>query len=164
MEDWWLMLLAGVLGILIGVFTFARPHLIGSVLVMYIGLRAIMQGLLEIVFAVRLRKAIEGEWLWIFGGAMSLLFGLIMIMFPIEGETFQGLLVIGWLIGIYAIAAGAMQLVLAGQIRDWIKRIQEKPAAALDKPFNAKRETAAVPSEPIADRRPAVPRMSWSRR
>jgi uncharacterized membrane protein HdeD (DUF308 family) len=129
MEDWWLMLLAGVLGILIGVFTFARPHLIGSVLVMYIGLRAIMQGLLEIVFAVRLRKAIEGEWLWIFGGAMSLLFGLIMIMFPIEGETFQGLLVIGWLIGIYAIAAGAMQLVLAGQIRDWIKRIQEKPSA-----------------------------------
>src|SRR5438128_6434851 len=42
MEDWWLMLLAGVLGILIGVFTFARPHMVGSVLVMYIGFRAIL--------------------------------------------------------------------------------------------------------------------------
>ena len=126
MEDWWLMLLAGVLGILIGVFTFAHPHMVAAVLVMYIGFRAILQGILEIAFAVRLRNAIEGEWLWIFGGAMSLLFGLIMIMFPIKGETMEGVLVVGWLIGIYAIAGGAMQLVLAGQIRDWIKRIQDK--------------------------------------
>ncbi len=127
-EDWWLMLLAGVLGILIGVFTFAHPLKMAVVLVMYVGIRAIIQGILEIAFAIRLRKAIEGEWLFAFAGAMSLLFGLIMIMFPIEaGEVgaMKGVLVIGWLIGIYAIAGGAMQLVLAGQVRDWVKRIDD---------------------------------------
>jgi uncharacterized membrane protein HdeD (DUF308 family) len=126
LEDWWLLLLSGVLSIFLGVFTFAHPHLVGSVLVMYIGFRAILQGVLEIAFAIRLRRVIEGEWLYILGGIMGVIFGLIMIMFPIEGEGFKGVLVVGWLIGIYAIAAGAMQLVLAGQIRDWVRRIDEK--------------------------------------
>ncbi len=127
-EDWWLILFAGVLGILIGVFTFAHPAIVATVLVMYVGLRAILQGILEIAFAVRLRKAITGEWLFILAGAISLLFGLIMIMFPIKSGavgTAEGILVIGWLIGIYAIAGGAMQLVLAGQVRDWVKRIDD---------------------------------------
>jgi uncharacterized membrane protein HdeD (DUF308 family) len=129
-EDWWLILLIGVLSILIGVFTFAHPRMVASVLVLYIGFRAVLQGVLEIAFAVRLRNAIEGEWLYIFGGTMSVLFGLIMIMFPIKGETMEGILVVGWLIGIYAIAGGAMQLVLAGQIRDWVRRIGEKKTTA----------------------------------
>ncbi len=129
-EDWWLILLVGVLSILIGVFTFAHPRMIAAVLVLYIGFRAILQGVLEVAFAVRLRDKIQGEWLYILGGAISMLFGLVMIMFPVKGETMEGILVVGWLIGIYAIAAGAMQLVLAGQIRDWVRRISEKKTAA----------------------------------
>ncbi len=125
-EDWWLILLIGVLSILIGVFTFAHPRMVAAVLVLYVGFRAILQGVLEIAFAVRLRNSIQGEWLYILSGAISMLFGLVMIMFPIKGETMEGILVVGWLIGIYAIASGAMQLVLAGQIRDWVRRIGEK--------------------------------------
>jgi uncharacterized membrane protein HdeD (DUF308 family) len=132
MEDWWLMLLAGVLGILIGIFTFVHPYMVAAVLVMYIGFRAVLQGVLEITFAVRLRRVIAGEWLWIFGGVMSVLFGLIMIMFPIRGETMEGVLVVGWLIGVYAIAAGAMLLVLAGQIRDWVRRMEEKKTPSIN--------------------------------
>jgi uncharacterized membrane protein HdeD (DUF308 family) len=50
---------------------------------------------------------------------------LALIFWPIAG-----LLAVVWLIGIYAIAAGAMQLVLAGQVREWVKRIEDKKAAA----------------------------------
>jgi uncharacterized membrane protein HdeD (DUF308 family) len=129
-DDWWLILVIGVLSILIGIFTFMHPRMVAAVLVLYIGFRAVLQGVLEIAFAVKLRNTIHGEWLWILSGAMSMLFGLIMIMFPIKGETMEGVLVVGWLIGIYAIAGGAMQLVLAGQIRDWVRRIGEKKPAA----------------------------------
>jgi uncharacterized membrane protein HdeD (DUF308 family) len=124
-EDWWLVLLGGILSILIGVFTFVHPYKIGAVLVLFIGFRAILLGVLEIAFAIRLRKVIEGEWLYITAGAISALFGLVMIMFPIRGETLEGVLVVSRLIGIYAIAGGAMQLVLAGQVRDWVRRIEE---------------------------------------
>jgi len=130
-EDWWLMLLAGALSIVIGVFTFMHPLKMGAVLVLYIGFRAILMGALEVAFAVRLRRVIEGEWLFILSGAISILFGLVMIMFPIKGETVDGILVIAWLIGIYAIAVGAMLLVLAGQIREWVRRIQEKRSGAV---------------------------------
>jgi uncharacterized membrane protein HdeD (DUF308 family) len=129
-EDWWLILLVGVLSILIGVFTFAHPRMVAAILVLYVGFRAILQGILEIAFAMRLRQAISGEWLYILGGLISVLFGLVMIMFPVKGETMEGVLVVGWLIGIYAIAGGAMQLVLAGQVRDWVKRIEEKRSGA----------------------------------
>jgi uncharacterized membrane protein HdeD (DUF308 family) len=129
-EDWWLILIVGVLSILIGVFTFAHPRMVAAVLVLYVGFRAILQGVLEMAFAVRLRNSIHGEWLYILSGAISMLFGLVMIMFPIKGETMEGILVVGWLIGIYAIAGGAMQLVLAGQIRDWVRRIGEKKTTA----------------------------------
>src|SRR6185369_12130048 len=99
-EDWWLILLAGVLGIMIGVFTFIHPAMMASILVMFVGFRAILQGVLEIAFAMRLRKAIKGEWLYVLGGFMSIVFGLIMVMFPIRGETLEGILVVGWLVGI----------------------------------------------------------------
>src|SRR5262245_21274177 len=45
-EDWWLMLLACVLGILNGVFTFVHPHKVATVLVLYIGFRAVLMGVL----------------------------------------------------------------------------------------------------------------------
>jgi uncharacterized membrane protein HdeD (DUF308 family) len=125
-EDWWLMLLSGALSILIGVFTFVHPLMMMAVLVLYIGFRAILLGALEIAFAVRLRKVIEGEWLFILSGLISILFGLAMIMFPIEGQTPEGVLVVAWLIGVYAIAGGAMLLVLAGQIREWVRRIEAR--------------------------------------
>ena len=124
-EDWWLLLLAGILGIMIGVFTFARPGVAALVLVIYIGLRALLSGVLEIVFAIRLRRHIEGEWLFVVAGILSVLFGLALIVWPVAG-----LEAVVWLIGIYAIAGGAMQLVLAGQIREWVKRIEDRKIAA----------------------------------
>lgn len=124
-EDWWLLLLVGILGIVIGVFALTLPGEALLLLVLYIGVRAIIVGILEVIFAVRLRKAIEGEWLFILSGAISILFGLLLLRYPVEG-----LVVVKWLIGIYALAAGIMQLLVAGQMRDWIKRIQERRGPA----------------------------------
>src|SRR5262245_55360738 len=52
-EDWWLILLGGVLSILVGIFTFVHPMMMGAVLVLYIGFRAILLGVLEMAFAIR---------------------------------------------------------------------------------------------------------------
>jgi uncharacterized membrane protein HdeD (DUF308 family) len=95
------------------------------VLVLYIGFRALIGGVLEIVFALRLRKHIQEEWLYIVAGTLSVLFGLALVVWPVAG-----LEAVVWLIGIYAIAGGAMQLVLAGQVRDWVRRMEERKTAA----------------------------------
>jgi uncharacterized membrane protein HdeD (DUF308 family) len=124
-EDWVLLFLAGLLGIVIGIFALTQPILAAVAIVLYVAIRAIINGVMEIAVAVRLRKQVEGEWLLLLAGAISILFGLVLLRYPVP----EGVEVVVWLIGIYAIAIGAMQLVLAGQIHHWLKRIEEHKKA-----------------------------------
>jgi uncharacterized membrane protein HdeD (DUF308 family) len=126
-EDWILLFLAGMLGIVIGIFALTSPGLMAVAVVLYIAIRAIITGVLEIAVAIRLRKRVEGEWLMILAGSISVLFGLVLLRYPI-GDSVQ---VVIWLIGIYAIAIGAMELVLAGQIHHWLKRIEDHKKAEI---------------------------------
>src|SRR5262249_35196201 len=54
-EQWWPLVLSGILGIALGVFTWVRPEAVGLALVYIIGAWAIVTGILEIVGAIRLR-------------------------------------------------------------------------------------------------------------
>ncbi len=127
-DDWALLFLAGMLGIVIGIFALTQPGMAALALVLYIGIRAIITGVMEVAVAIRLRKQVQGEWLMILSGAISVLFGLVLLRYPVAG-----LEAVVWLIGIYAIAIGAMQLVLAGQIHHWLKRIEEHKKALAGK-------------------------------
>src|SRR5215469_15645632 len=59
-DDWWVLLLIGLAGIVIGVMTFYNPQVTALAVVYYVAIWAIATGLLEIVAAVRLRRQIEG--------------------------------------------------------------------------------------------------------
>jgi uncharacterized membrane protein HdeD (DUF308 family) len=48
------------------------------VLVLVIGANALVTGVLDIVAAIRLRKAIEGEWMLALSGLASIAFGAIV--------------------------------------------------------------------------------------
>lgn len=97
---WWLALV-GVLGILAGAVTLAWPGITGLVLLYFIAGWAIAAGVFEIVGAIRLRKEIDGEWLLIASGVVSVLFGLLILMFPGAGA-----LSIAFTIGIFALIYG----------------------------------------------------------
>lgn len=70
-ERWWVTLLEGIAGILIGIVTFLWPDLTALTLLTIIGVWAIFTGVTEIVGAIQLRKVIEGEWMYILGGIAS---------------------------------------------------------------------------------------------
>jgi hypothetical protein len=55
-----------------------------------------------------LRKVINNEWLLILNGALSILFGVVLLLFPASGAL--ALIVV---IGVYAILFGALLLALA---------------------------------------------------
>jgi uncharacterized membrane protein HdeD (DUF308 family) len=122
-EDWWLMLLTGLLSIAVGILTFVQPGITALSLLFLIAAWALVIGVLTIIQAIQLRKVIEGEWLLILSGIASVLFGLFVFARPGAGA-----LSLIWLIAIYAIFYGALQVILAFRARSWAKDIVEQPA------------------------------------
>lgn len=107
-DRWWAMLLEGLAGILIGVLTFFSPGITALALLYYIAAWALITGIFEILAAIELRRVIKGEWTLILNGLFSVLFGVLLFVFPNAGA-----LSLVWVIGIYAIFFGIMLIVFA---------------------------------------------------
>jgi uncharacterized membrane protein HdeD (DUF308 family) len=108
---WWLALV-GVLGIAVGVLTFMLPGMTALILLFTMAGWAVAIGVLQIVGAIRLRKEIDNEWFLILSGAISVLFGLAVMFKPGAGA-----LALVWVIGAYAIIAGALYIGLALRLK-----------------------------------------------
>jgi uncharacterized membrane protein HdeD (DUF308 family) len=120
-ENWWVLLLGGLLGVGVGVLTLFHPGVTALALLFYIAVWAVATGVLEIVAAIRLRKEIEGEWLLGLAGVASVLFGVLLIARPDAGA-----LAVLWLIAAYAIAFGVILVLLAFKARGFARRLQER--------------------------------------
>jgi uncharacterized membrane protein HdeD (DUF308 family) len=108
----WALLIEGVVGIFVGVLTFAWPAITAFVLLYLIAFWAILTGIFEVVAGIRLRKTIANEWLLLLMGFLSLLFGLLILFAPGTGA----LAIVLW-IGAYALVFGVVLLVLAFRLR-----------------------------------------------
>ena len=108
----WLVGIEGVLGIVAGMAAALFPAITALVLALIIGAWAVVTGGLEIWAAVRLRRVIRNEWALIVGGMASLIFGVLMFIFP-----GAGLVTIVWIIGAYGIVFGILLLIAAFNLR-----------------------------------------------
>ncbi|HUX34313.1 MAG TPA: HdeD family acid-resistance protein [Gemmatimonadaceae bacterium] len=111
---WGTLLLGGLLGMAVGIATFMVPGLTAFTLVMLIAAWAIVMGLTEIVAAVRLRKVITGEWMFIIAGVLAVVFGVVVFAAPITGA-----LAVAMWIGIYALVSGVVLVALGFRLRSW---------------------------------------------
>lgn len=114
---WGALLAAGILAILVGIVTLAWPGVTAIVLVYMVAIWAIGFGIAEIVAAIRLRQYIKGEWLMILAGLVSIVFGVVITLFPGAGAV---ALVI-W-IGITAVILGILRIALGFRLRSWGKQ------------------------------------------
>jgi uncharacterized membrane protein HdeD (DUF308 family) len=117
-DDWWVLLIEGLLGVGVGIMTAFAPGITGIALLLYIAAWALAAGVLEIVAAIRLRKVVSGEWWLAVGGVMSIIFALLLMRFPAAGA-----LSAIWLIGTYAILFGAILIVLGFKVHTLGKRL-----------------------------------------
>ena len=108
---WWLALV-GVFGIAAGAVTLLWPGITGLVLLFFIAGWAIAAGVFEIIGAIRLRKEIENEWLLITSGVLSVLFGVIILMYPGAGA-----LGLAFGIGMFAVLYGLLLVGFALRLR-----------------------------------------------
>ncbi len=119
-SDWWLWLLFGLVSIAAGVVTFVWPNITAISLFYVIVAWAIVNGVMEIVLAIELRKVVDGEWLLVLAGLLSVAFGTMCIFQPVAGA-----LSILWLIGTYALLYGAAVVVLALRLRNLESKVDQ---------------------------------------
>lgn len=111
-SNWWLLLIEGLLGVVIGAITLIMPGVTAYLLLMFVAVWSILGGILRIGAAIRLRDHIQGEWYLAAGGILSILFGGLLIVLPQAG-----ILSLAWLIGFWAIAFGVLFILLAFRLR-----------------------------------------------
>jgi uncharacterized membrane protein HdeD (DUF308 family) len=95
-----------------GLATFVWPGITALALTYLIAIWAIVKGIFELVGAIRLRKYIRHEWLYIIGGLVSILLGVAIFSRPLLGA-----LAITSMLGIYGLIFGAVLLGLSYNLR-----------------------------------------------
>src|ERR1700737_2774558 len=78
-RSWWFGLM-GVLGIVAGLIAWRWPNITAVVLVVLTVVWAILTGAIEIGLALAWRRLLRGEGWIILGGAISILFGIVLAM------------------------------------------------------------------------------------
>lgn len=111
----WLAFYA-VVSILFGILALANPIAMAGALILLLAAWLIVGGIYRIVFAIQVRKVIDGEWLLILSGLLSIVLGILFVANPLTGVYVTAL----W-IGICAIVFGAVQIFGAFKLRKLAK-------------------------------------------
>jgi uncharacterized membrane protein HdeD (DUF308 family) len=104
--------LMALFSIAAGILAFLWPEITAVALLWVIAAWAIATGVLEIILAVRFRKEITNEWLWVLSGILSVALGLVLVFQPAVGAL--GLVTT---IGVFSIAWGVILVALAFKVR-----------------------------------------------
>jgi uncharacterized membrane protein HdeD (DUF308 family) len=104
--------LEGIVCVGVGLFALLRPAAAAFTWLYLASGFAVVSGVLHMVGAIQLRKHFAGEWVLILNGALTTLFGILMILMPLAG-----LLSLVWLLGAYSVFFGVLLLAVAVRLR-----------------------------------------------
>jgi len=126
--SWGLPLIQGIIILAAGLISFLWPGITIVAFALVLAAWSIVSGCLMLAGATAVSVSYGRGWL-IFGGLVSLLFGVMMIVAPLIG-----MVVLTWWLGAYALVVGATVIVLAFQLRsrhEASKRVEQvtRPAS-----------------------------------
>jgi len=108
---WYILLLEGIIGILVGIIILARPELVATVFVTIIGLWALIIGLVFLFTYIKSRLPSFSNTFMLIISILSLITGIFIIIDPFESTR-----IITILIGIYAIIYGLFSVIHSSRI------------------------------------------------
>jgi uncharacterized membrane protein HdeD (DUF308 family) len=124
-ERWGFLALSGLASLAAGVVAFIWPGITAAAFVLLIGAWAIVTGMLLLAAAFRVDNYHGRLWFGL-GGAVSMLYGLVMVVAPLAGA-----IVLTWWLGVFALVLGVALLVVAFRLRS---RFVDHPANTAARP------------------------------
>ncbi len=109
---WTSLVIMGLLGIAAGLVALLRPGLAAVSLLWVLAIWVIVAGAMQIAAAIRLRKEVQGEWLWILSGLLMVGLGLVFFLRP-----GAGILSVTWLLASLAILWGILLVMLSFKLK-----------------------------------------------
>jgi uncharacterized membrane protein HdeD (DUF308 family) len=122
---WWIGLLLGLLALAAGVVAVAWPGITALALATVIGAWALVNGIVEVLSAVRQRHERRSPGLLLAVGLVSALAGVLILIRPLLGAV-----ALAALIGGFAVVYGAVLAVLAVQLRNAVRTTTAEPVPA----------------------------------
>lgn len=122
-DGWWILLLIGVLGTLVGGYALLNPPISMLAFVYLVAFEALLLGVFLLMLGYKVRKATTREWILYLAGALSLVFGVLVLVNPAAGSV-----KIVYLIASWAIVVGVFKIAFAFKARNL--RAQLSPRAA----------------------------------
>ncbi len=111
---WLGSILAGILELGVGAYLIQRPAVTTLTIVTLLGLVFVVQGFAHLINTFTARAVTAGSrWLSLLYGALSLIAGIWIWRYPIHGT-----LAFVWILGLYAIASGAMLIAMGSNLGD----------------------------------------------
>lgn len=123
-DDWWTDALLGVLAVLAGIAVIAWPDITAVGLMIFIGAMMVVYGAMMIYQAIKLRADITNEWLLVANGALSLVLGLVFIIFPGAGAVS-----LIWLVALYIILFGVLLIMMGWKMRGVVNDLRVEAEA-----------------------------------
>jgi uncharacterized membrane protein HdeD (DUF308 family) len=120
-DGWWIMLLIGVLGVLVGGYALLNPLVSMAAFIYLVAIQALLLGVFLVMLAYKVRAATEREWILYLTGALSVVFGVLVFLNPAVG----GISVI-WMIAAWALVIGTLKIIFAFRVKGLPERIGER--------------------------------------
>jgi uncharacterized membrane protein HdeD (DUF308 family) len=116
---WWLLLLEGIAGLLIGILLLTQTSITLFGLVVFLGVYWLVAGVLDLVMLFVDRR----EWGWkLVSGVIGILAGLVIIRNPLWASVLVPTTLV-WLLGIMGVVIGVVALVRAFMGGGWASAI-----------------------------------------
>jgi uncharacterized membrane protein HdeD (DUF308 family) len=123
-DGWWVMLLMGLLGLLVGGYALLNPPVSMVALIYLVAIQAILLGVFLVMLGYKVRKATTREWILYAAGVLSVLFGILVIKNPLAG----GISIV-YVIACWAVVIGSLRILFGMKIKNLKGRLGDKFSA-----------------------------------
>jgi uncharacterized membrane protein HdeD (DUF308 family) len=123
-DGWWVMLLMGILGLVVGGYALLNPPVSMMALIYLVAIQAALLGVFLLIMGYKVRKATSREWILYAAGALSVLFAVLVFKNPLAGGVS-----IVYLIACWALVVGALKIFFGLRVKNMAGRVADKFSA-----------------------------------
>ncbi len=120
-DGWWIMLLMGVLGVVVGGYALLNPLVSMKAFILLVAFEAFIAGVFLVMLGYKVRAATEREWILYLAGGLSVLFGILVIVNPAMGGLSVILMIATW-----AIIMGVLKIIFAFKVKNLPERMANR--------------------------------------